>query len=104
MRKSSQKKNKEIIIRNKMARKILDPLPVRIHKYARYCWLPLDKHQSGQKMRERLRQKGVLVSSAQNYQIGSICSEDGILIGLGQEPDRQKLQYALKIIREEILS
>lgn len=98
-----KKKNKEIVIRNDMAKKCLYPLPLKTYQYARFCWLPLAKDQSGTELRERLQKRGVLISTAQNYLIGSACEEDGILIGLGYEPSREKLEMAFNIIKEELL-
>lgn len=97
------RKNREIIRRNELVREILDPLPVKIHRYARFCWLPLDKTCPGNILRQKLLGRGVLVSTAQNYLVGSVCHEDGILIGLGYEPSRERLAKALELIKDEAL-
>lgn len=95
------KKNKEIIRRNELVRKIMESLPIKIHKYARFCWLPLEKNKSGNDLHKKLQEQGILVSTAQNYLVGSVCPEEGILIGLGSEPSYKRLEKALMIIKKE---
>ncbi len=98
------KKNQKIIARNEMAREILSPLPVMIHNYARFCWLPLCRGQSSSVLRQKLAEKGVLVATASNFQISSVLKEDGVLIGLGFEAEDERLAHALRIIKQEIIS
>lgn len=97
------RKNAEVNVRNDLAREIFAGMPLKSHKFARYCWLELEKGQSSQALCERLRQKGVLISPAPNYLIGSICRADGILVGLCHEPERERLAFALRAIRAEAL-
>lgn len=97
------KKNMEIYYRNRLVMDILYPLPVDICKYARFSWLSLNKENSSSLLRHKLAEKGILISTARNYLIGSICEHDGILIGHGYEPSREKLAFALQIIRDEVM-
>lgn len=104
MERDYRSKNQEIRKRNELARDILDPLPVKIHKHARFCWLPLEKGKKAQLIRHRLLKRGVLISSSEKYLVGSICPEEGLLIGIGHEPDLDRLEKALWLIRAEVLA
>ena len=103
-RREFNEKNEIIIRRNEIARAILSPLPVMIHNYARFCWLPMCKGLSSSELRKKLAEKGVLIAAAASFQIGSVCKEDGILIGLGFEPEEDRLVKALTLIKHEVLS
>lgn len=104
MERDYKSKNQEIRQRNELAREILEPLPVKIHKYARFCWLPLEKGKKGQLIRHRLLKRGVLISSSEKYLIGSICPEEGLLIGIAHEPNLDRLEKALCMIRAEVMA
>lgn len=103
MAREFESKNKEIRKRNWLAREILDPLPVKIHKNARFCWLPLEKGQKGSEIRKKLIKRDVLVSSSEKYLVGSVCPGEGLLIGIGHEADPARLEKALRLIREAVL-
>lgn len=101
-RRDFARKNAEIVKRNALIKEVLDPLPVRMNKYARFCWVPLERGQSGNGIRKSLQRQGVLVSTAEKYLVGSACKEDGILIGLGYEASFARFEKALRIIKREL--
>ncbi len=102
VRRDFARKNAEIVKRNTLIKEVLDPLPVRMNKYARFCWLPLQRGQSGNEIRKSLQRQGVLVSTAEKFLVGSVCKEDGILIGLGYEASFARFAKALSIIKREL--
>ena len=58
--------------------------------------------QSGNEIRKSLQRQGVLVSTAEKFLVGSVCKEDGILIGLGYEASFARFAKALSIIKREL--
>lgn len=101
-RRDFARKNAEIVKRNTLIKEVLDPLPIRMNKYARFCWVPLERGQSGNAIRKSLQRQGVLVSTAEKFLVGSACKEDGILIGLGYEASSARFEKALRIIKREL--
>lgn len=96
------KKNAEILIRNDMLEEIFANHPIKIHKRARFAWLPLAKKQSAMEIRQRLEGADILVSTSHNFLIGSSLNNEAPLIGIGHEPSRWKLRNALERIEREV--